>query len=165
MTAFLGDHICYTGNGRIARIISAAAAKHLTPVTLELGGKSPVLVDSTADIAVSAKRILWGKINNAGQVCVAPDYVLADASIVAPLVEALKQTLDAFYPNGALSGTSQASFSRIVSDAHAKRLKGLLERTKGTIVTGGKWGIIDGKHGLEPTIVTGVQPGDALLEE
>ncbi|KAH9486012.1 Aldehyde dehydrogenase family 3 member I1, chloroplastic [Psilocybe cubensis] len=156
------DHIFYTGNGRVARIIAAAAAKHLTPLTLELGGKSPVIVDSTADISISAKRILWGKINNSGQICVAPDYVLAEKAIVPQLIEAFKQHYRAFYPDGALNSNS---FSRIVSDAHFERLKGLLKRTNGKIVFGGKWEEGEGKRGFEPTLVVDVKEGDALLEE
>ncbi|KDR77921.1 hypothetical protein GALMADRAFT_118796 [Galerina marginata CBS 339.88] len=156
------DHIFYTGNGRVARIISAAAAKHLTPLTLELGGKSPVIVDSTADISISAKRILWGKINNCGQICVAPDYILAEKAIVPALVEALKEHHSAFYPQGALNSDS---YSRVVSEAHFERLKTILGRTKGKVVLGGKWEEGPGKRGFEPTIVVDVKPGDALLEE
>lgn len=158
----VGDHIFYTGNGKVGRIISAAAAKHLTPVTLELGGKSPVIIDSTADISISAKRVLWGKINNSGQICVAPDYILAERSIVDALVEALKAHYHSFYPEGALKSDSYGS---IVSDYHFERLKGLLRRTKGKIVVGGKWDEEPGKRGFEPTIVVDVKPGDSLLEE
>ncbi|GLB44380.1 putative aldehyde dehydrogenase family protein [Lyophyllum shimeji] len=153
------DHIFYTGNGRIARIIATAAAKHLTPLTLELGGKSPVIVDGTFDIGLAAKRILWGKINNAGQICVAPDHVLVLREKQEELAAAFKAAYDLFYPEGALNSTS---ISRIVSDAHFERLKGLLERTKGEIVFGGKTNV---KRGFEPTIVKNVAEGDSLLEE
>jgi len=153
------DHIFYTGNGRIARIIAAAAAKHLTPLTLELGGKSPVIVDGTFDISLAAKRILWGKINNAGQICVAPDYVLVVREKQEELIEAFKTACELFYPEGALNSTS---ISRIVSDLHFKRVKGLLEQTKGEIVFGGK---TNEKRGFEPTIVKNVVEGDVLLEE
>lgn len=156
------DHIFYTGNGRVARIVSTAAAKHLTPLTLELGGQSPVIVDSTADISLAAKRILWGKINNAGQICVAPDYILAQSSIVPSLVAAFKEHYDMFFPEGALASTS---YSRIVSDTHFARLKNLLGSTSGKIVTGGKWDSESGKRGFEPTVVTDVAVGDSLLEE
>jgi len=71
----LGDHICYTGNGRVARIIAAAAAKHLTPLTLELGGKSPVIIDPATNIDLAAKRIMWGKVNNSGQVTLDPQTI------------------------------------------------------------------------------------------
>ncbi|KAF8801541.1 NADP-aldehyde dehydrogenase [Phlegmacium glaucopus] len=156
------DHIFYTGNGRVARIVSTAAAKHLTPLTLELGGKSPVIVDSTADIFLTAKRILWGKINNAGQICVAPDYILAQSSIVPSLIIAFKEHYDAFFPEGALAS---ASYSRIISETHFARLKDILGRTNGKIVTGGNWENEGGKLVFEPTVVTGVTVGDSLLDE
>ena len=75
------DHILYTGNGRVGRVVMEAAAKHLTPVTLELGGKSPVIVDADVDLDVAAHRIAWGKFLNAGQTCIAPDYVLVDRGV------------------------------------------------------------------------------------
>ena len=157
-----GDHIFYTGNSRVGRIIASAAAKHLTPTTLELGSKSPVIVDSTADIKLSARRILWGKVTNAGQICVAPDYILAERSILPALLDALKEEYRSFYPEGPFKSSS---YGRIVSDAHVERLKGVLERTNGQIVLGGKWSEDQGKRGLEPTFVVDVKPGDSLLEE
>jgi aldehyde dehydrogenase (NAD+) len=84
--------VLYTGSGRVGKIVATAAAKHLTPVTLELGGKSPVIVDSTCNLPVAAKRILWGKVMNAGQTCVAPDYVLVPRAFQDKFVEALLQT-------------------------------------------------------------------------
>ncbi|KAG6918470.1 hypothetical protein DXG01_014097 [Tephrocybe rancida] len=158
-TKLLELQFFYTGNGRVARIVSAAAAKHLTPLTLELGGKSPVIVDGTFDIALAAKRILWGKINNAGQICVAPDFVLVLREKQEELAAALKAACDSFYPEGALNSTS---ISRIVSDAHHKRLKRLLERTKGQIVFGGR---TNEKKGFEPTVVKNVTGTDSLMEE
>ena len=82
----------YTGNGIVGRIIATAAAKHLTPVTLELGGKSPVIVDDTADLTLTARRVLWGKIVNAGQTCVAPDYVLVTGNRQEAFTQALSET-------------------------------------------------------------------------
>ncbi|PPQ71655.1 hypothetical protein CVT26_010574 [Gymnopilus dilepis] len=159
---FKWDHIFYTGNSRVGRIIASAAAKHLTPTTLELGSKSPVIVDSTADIQLSARRILWGKVTNAGQICVAPDYILAERSILPALLDALKEEYRSFYPEGPFKSSS---YGRIVSDAHVERLKGVLGRTNGQIVLGGKWSEDQGKRGLEPTFVVDVKPGDSLLEE
>ncbi|KAF9522163.1 aldehyde dehydrogenase [Crepidotus variabilis] len=153
------DHIFYTGNGRVARIISAAAAKHLTPTTLELGGKSPVLVDSSADIDISAKRILWGKVNNSGQICVAPDYILAEKAIVPQLIDSIKKHSQDFFPDGALVSKS---YGKIVTDAHFNRLKGLLQRSKGKVVLGGQWD--EKTRGIEPTVVI-VEEEDALLED
>lgn len=84
--------VLYTGGNAVAKVVSAAAAKHLTPVSLELGGKSPVIIDPSCDLTMTAKRLLWGKTVNAGQTCVAPDYVLVPKSFQDQLVEALKKT-------------------------------------------------------------------------
>jgi len=157
-----GDHIFYTGNGRIARVISAAAAKHLTPLTLELGGKSPVIVDSTADISISAKRILYGKINNCGQICVAPDFILAEKAIAPALIDAFKEHYNSFFPDGALLSES---YGRIVSDAHFERLKGLLAKTQGKTALGGKWESDGGRRGIEPTVLVDVNEDDVSLQE
>ncbi|PPQ75058.1 hypothetical protein CVT26_012060 [Gymnopilus dilepis] len=158
------DHISYTGNSRVARIISAAAAKHLTPLTLELGGKSPAIVDSTANISISAKRILWSKVGNAGQTCVAVDYVMVEKSILPDLIESLKDAYESFFPNngGALKSES---YARIVSDLHFERLKDLLRQTDGEILFGGDWDSGHGQRQLEPTIVVGIKPGDMLMQE
>jgi aldehyde dehydrogenase (NAD+) len=88
------DHILYTGGYRVAKIVSAAAAKHLTPVSLELGGKSPVVIDPGCDLQMAARRILWGKFVNAGQTCVAPDYVLVPRDFQDKFIEALKETYE-----------------------------------------------------------------------
>lgn len=117
------DHIFYTGNSRVARIVAAAAAKNLTPVTLELGGKSPVYVDGTVDVDAAAKRIAWGKFLNAGQTCVAPDYVLATPDVAARLVEALRRAVDTLYGR---DPRDSADYGRIVNDAQFERLSGLL---------------------------------------
>jgi acyl-CoA reductase-like NAD-dependent aldehyde dehydrogenase len=84
------DHILFTGSGRVGKIVMAAAAKHLTPVTLELGGKNPVIVSEKANVKLAAKRILWGKFAAAGQTCIAPDYALVHESVAQEFVEALK---------------------------------------------------------------------------
>lgn len=95
------DHIFYTGNGRVGTIVMTAAAKHLSRVTLELGGKSPCIVDRTADIAVAAKRIAWGKYFNAGQTCVSPDYVMVDKDVEEPLLANLRDAIKELIPNRA----------------------------------------------------------------
>jgi aldehyde dehydrogenase (NAD+) len=111
LLTFRWDHIFYTGNGTVGRIVMAAAAKHLTPVTLELGGKSPVFVDDTADIDAAAGWLAWGKLLNSGQTCVAPEYVMASASVVPRLVAALRKDVrEAF-----LSRTSSGSMGINVS--------------------------------------------------
>jgi aldehyde dehydrogenase (NAD+) len=134
-TALLGerfDHVFYTGNGRVGRIVMEAAAKHLTPVTLELGGKSPAIVDRHADLAVAARRIAWGKYVNAGQTCIAPDYVLVDAELESALLDRLRDTVRDFYgPDPRHS----PDYARIVNESHFARLERLL--ADGDIVYGG----------------------------
>ncbi|KAF9051228.1 aldehyde dehydrogenase [Hymenopellis radicata] len=158
------DHIFYTGNGKVGRVISAAAAKHLTPITLELGGKSPVILDPSYDIEVAARRVLFGKCVNAGQICVCPDYLIVptggNPEILTRVVEAFKAAHKTFYPDGA--PLQSESFSHIVSRSHYARLCDLLTRTKGKIVFGG------GKDAeilkIEPTVLTGISADDALME-
>ncbi|KAJ3720080.1 aldehyde dehydrogenase [Lentinula raphanica] len=152
------DHIFYTGNGTVARIIAAAAAKHLTPLTLELGGKSPVIIDPEFDMELAARRVLWGKINNCGQVCVTPDYVLLTPSSTPSFVENLKKACASFYPDGALKSDS---YTRIINMQHFNRIKGLLERTQGKILMGG--GMDEQERRIEPTVVL-AKPDDILLQ-
>ncbi len=153
------DHIFYTGNGRVARIVMAAAAKHLTPVTLELGGKSPTYVDRSADLDVTARRIMWGKLYNAGQTCVAPDYVLAHADIHDALLDKMVQVVREFH-----GPDSQKSpdFGRIVNDRHHGRLTGLLEGA-GTVVLGGESDAAE--RYLAPTILRDVPHDAPVMQE
>ena len=122
------DHIFYTGNGTVGRIVMAAAANNLTPVTLELGGKSPVIIDESANIRVTARRIAWGKWLNAGQTCVAPDYILVNEKVRQPFLEELGKAITDFF--GADPHTSE-SYGRIVSPRHFDRLKSLMNGGKG----------------------------------
>jgi len=154
------DTIFYTGNGRVGRIVMEAAARHLTPVTLELGGKSPVLVDADADLDVAARRIAWGKFLNAGQTCVAPDYVLVHEQVAAPFVDALVRTVRTFYGD---DPKSSPDYARIVDDRHFERLTGLLAATSGTVVHGGDQD--KAERYLAPTVVTGVGPDDPLMDD
>jgi aldehyde dehydrogenase (NAD+) len=114
--------------------VAEAAAKHLTPTTLELGGKSPAYVHASADLDVAARRIVWGKFFNAGQTCIAPDYVLADRSVRDALVDRLVASIGEFYGS---DPKASASLGRIVNDRHVQRLAGLLDAGVGTVVTGG----------------------------
>jgi aldehyde dehydrogenase (NAD+) len=152
------DHIFYTGNGAVGRIVAAAAAKNLTPITLELGGKSPVFIDETADMAVTARRLAWGKFTNAGQTCVAPDYVLvthaARESLLAELPHAIQQM---FGPNPRTS----ADYGRIVNDRHFRRLTGLV--AEGDLLTGGVSDAAD--RYIAPTVLTDVPPGAPVMSE
>ncbi|MGY3790932.1 aldehyde dehydrogenase family protein [Streptomyces antibioticus] len=152
------DHIFYTGNGTVGRIVAAAAAKNLTPITLELGGKSPVFIDETADMAVTARRLAWGKFTNAGQTCVAPDYVLvteaARDSLLAELPRAVQQMF------GTDPRTS-ADYGRIVNDRHFQRLSGLT--AEGDLVTGG---VSDaGERYIAPTVLAEVPPSAPVMTE
>lgn len=154
------DHITYTGNGTVARIVARAAAEHLTPLTLELGGKSPVVVDAnTTDLKIAAKRILWGKFMNAGQICVAPDYVLIPRSAQDAFVEAIKEAAAELRIDDALASDSYAS---IVSGGHYKRLRSLMTRSLGNVVVGGSTD--DEKRRITPTVYRDVKEGDSLLE-
>lgn len=123
------DRLCFTGGTEIGRKVYEGAAKHLTPVTLELGGKSPVIVAADADIAVAAKRIAWTKLINSGQICIAPDYVLADASIRDELVAKIGDAVTAFEAGG-------SGGKRIVNERHFGRLTTALAATKGNVAIG-----------------------------
>ncbi|WP_018134247.1 aldehyde dehydrogenase family protein [Acaricomes phytoseiuli] len=151
------DYIFYTGNGAVGRIIMSAAARQLTPVTLELGGKSPVYVDETVDLRAAAARIAWGKYLNAGQTCVAPDYLLATPHAKAELERLLPEAIaDFFGPEPALS----PDYSRIVNSRHHDRLMALLDGA--TPVAGG-----DAKaeeRYIAPTVLQ-AGPDDAVMQE
>ncbi|KAF8524447.1 NAD-aldehyde dehydrogenase [Gautieria morchelliformis] len=154
------DHILYTGSGRVGRIVATAAARHLTPVTLELGGKSPVFIDPAMDLKVAARRILWGKFMNAGQTCIAPDYVLIPESIKDSFVKECQDVYNSFYPAGPRKSDS---FGRIISEGHLNRLKRYLDETKGEIVFGGEAEHED-KY-LAPTLVKNVSLDDSLMQD
>ncbi|KAI9569887.1 NAD-dependent aldehyde dehydrogenase [Boletus coccyginus] len=154
------DHILYTGSGRVARIVCAAAAKTLSPVCLELGGKSPVVIDPKCDLKTAAKRIMWGKCVNAGQTCVAPDYILVQEDAQDKVLQALKDVHDEFYPNGAVESPD---LSHIINKMHFNRIKGLLDRTSGTIVFGGQTD--ESRLFIAPTVVKGVKGDDSLMSE
>ncbi len=152
------DHIFYTGNGKVGRIIMAAAAKYLTPVTLELGGKSPCLVDASADLDVTARRIVWGKFFNAGQTCVAPDYVLVHESVQDALLSRIRTTLRDFYGD---NPRTSPDFARIVSRRHHQRLCALLKDTE--IAIGGDADEDD--LFLAPTVLVNVSPETPVMSE
>lgn len=152
------DHVFYTGNGAVGRIVARAAAEHLTPITLELGGKSPVYVDDTVDLSDAARRIAWGKFMNAGQTCVAPDYVLATPSVSARLVREIERCVHELY--GA-DPRHSADYGRIVADRHLTRLTALLEGV--TPALGGE--AVPAERYLAPTVVEGVSPDAPLMAE
>ena len=152
------DHIIYTGNGRVARIVLRAAAEHLTPVTLELGGKSPAIVSRHANLEVTARRIAWGKFINAGQTCVAPDYVLVEQSVHDELVAELGRQVRAFYGGDPITSPD---LTRIVNEPHFHRLEKLLD--SGTVAFGGQTDV-DQRY-IAPTVLTGVTREDPVMTE
>ncbi|MFE1839654.1 aldehyde dehydrogenase family protein [Streptomyces sviceus] len=152
------DHIFYTGNGTVGRIVMAAAAKNLTPVTLELGGKSPVFVAPDADVDETAKRLVGAKFGNAGQQCIAPDYVLADPATAAALVPALRAAVEAQF--GTTPQTS-AAFGRIINERHFDRLTRLLD--SGQVAVGGRHDRED--LYIAPTVLTDVDPASPVMQE
>lgn len=144
------DHIFYTGGAAVGRIVMRAAAEHLTPVTLELGGKSPAIIDDGADLKSAARRIAWGKTLNAGQTCIAPDYVLISPRQKPALIDALKQALlDMLGPDPLAS----PDYAAIVNQRHFERLRALL--AQGTPVIGGQADPTTRK--IAPTVLTDVQ--------
>ncbi|AXH94819.1 aldehyde dehydrogenase family protein [Ornithinimicrobium avium] len=155
------DHVFFTGSGRVGRIVMKAAAEHLTPVTLELGGRSPAFVDGTVDIEAVARRIAWGKFTNAGQTCVAPDHVLVTREVREELLAALGRAITSFFgPDPRRS----RDFGRIVNAEHHARLVSLLGSSGGRVVLGGQHDVED-RFYLAPTAVVDV-PADAdLLSE
>jgi len=152
------DHILYTGNSRVARIVMRAAAEHLTPVTLELGGKSPAIVSRHADIEVAAKRIAWGKFVNAGQTCIAPDYVLVERPVHDELVARIGDAITEFYGS---EPEASPDYARIVNEPHFHRLEKLLD--SGTVAVGG--GVDADTRYIAPTVLTGVDRDDPVMGE
>ena len=125
------DYIFFTGSVAVGKTVMEAAAKRLTPVTLELGGKSPIIVDETANLPLAARRIAFGKVLNAGQTCVAPDYLMIEKSVEAPFIEEYKKALASFFPEGDMSG-----MVRIINDKHFERVCNILDNS-GSIAIGG----------------------------
>ncbi|MEO6531773.1 MAG: aldehyde dehydrogenase family protein [Specibacter sp.] len=158
------DHIFYTGNGQVGRIVMSAAAKNLTPVTLELGGKSPVYVDDTVDMITAARRIAWSKFMNAGQTCVAPDYVVGTDSALAKLAKELPEAIAELY------GTEPAhslAYGRMINDAAFSRVAGLLahdlqQESGSALVAGGATDAAT--RYIAPTVIH-VDAESALMED
>ena len=150
MTAVLKqrfDHICFTGGSYVGKIVAAAAAKHLTPVTLELGGKSPIIVDETADIAVSAKRYTWAALINCGQTCIRPDYCMVHASIADKFISACKESIVSMFSK---DPKSCEFFGRLINQRAWQRVSGMVEDSKQYIVHGGQ--VDESQNFVEPTL-------------
>ncbi|MCP1339171.1 aldehyde dehydrogenase family protein [Idiomarina sp. M1R2S28] len=158
LTALPFDHIFYTGGENAAKAIMAAAAENLTPVTLELGGKSPAVVLADAPIRVTARRIVWGKFLNAGQTCIAPDYVLVEDSVKEQLIAAIREELIQFYGEDLQLSND---YGRIIHQTHWLRLTQMLEGEN--VVVGGDSD--KSELYIAPTIVDGIKDGSALMQE
>ncbi len=154
------DYIFFTGSTKVGQIVYEKASKHLTPVTLELGGKSPVIIDDTANLKVAAERIAFGKFMNAGQTCVAPDYVLIDNEIKVKFVEALQATIQEFY--GAQIEQSE-DFGRIVNDNHFNRLVNIIEDSRQQVIYGGESNADE--LFVAPTIILDPKLSDSVMQQ
>jgi len=152
------DHIFYTGNGAVGKVVMKAAAEYLTPVTLELGGKSPCIVDRDVDLDKAVPRLTWGKFYNAGQTCIAPDYVLVHKDLMQPLVEKIQRTIKQFYGDDPSQSTD---FCKIINSRHTNRLKQLLNGQK--VVAGGQVDV--DKCYVSPTLVVNPEPNSSLMAD
>ncbi len=150
------DFVFYTGSPAIAKVLSAAQADYLTPMVLELGGKSPCIVDRDADIEVAARRIVWGKCLNSGQTCIAPDYLFVHEEIKQKFVEAFSKQLDFLYPEGTKDSDY---YVHIVRDAAFERVSGYLK--DGRILAGGRTD--KATRWIEPTLLDGVKPDSPVM--
>ena len=160
------DHIFFTGSPAVGKIVMAAAAKNLTSVTLELGGKSPTIIDQSANLTLAAETIMWGKFINNGQTCVAPDYLHVHASVKAAFIGECRQVLQARYGSSAAEQKASADLTRIVNVRHAERVASLLADAlaKGAVVQAG--GDVDtAACYIAPTLLDNIAPGSAILEE
>lgn len=160
------DHIFFTGSPQVGKIVMTAAAKHLTSVTLELGGKSPVIVGQDADLKEAAKKIAWAKFLNNGQTCIAPDYVYVHAKDQAKFVELLDQNIKQFYGETATAQAASTSYCRIVNQKHFSRLNGMLENAQemgAQVAVGGDTKADE--HYIAPTVLTQVHADSQVMQE
>ncbi|TKA71161.1 hypothetical protein B0A49_05190 [Cryomyces minteri] len=152
------DKIFYTGNMNVGKIIAKKAAETLTPVTLELGGRNPAIITKNADARLAARRLLWAKLLNAGQVCVSQNYILVDKEILPAFIAEMKKAMDEFYPQGA---KASPDYGRIVNERQFLRLKKMLDESQGKILLGGA---MDEKEKfLEPTVIQVDNVTDSLM--
>jgi aldehyde dehydrogenase (NAD+) len=153
------DYIFFTGSVEVGKLVMESAAKNLTPVSLELGGKSPVVIEESADIDMAAKKIVFGKYINAGQTCIAPDYVLVHQNKEKQLITALEKYIEEFYPKD--NEGNVIEYPRIVNERHFERLKNLIEIDK--VVIGGK----TNKQNLsiEPTVMKDINFNSPVMQE
>ena len=166
LTAQPFDHIYFTGSPAIGRRVMRAAAEHLTSVTLELGGKSPAVVDATADLDRAAGRIAWSKFTNAGQTCIAPDYVLVENRVHDALVDRLRARVHEFYGDTPAAQRRSPDYARLIHDAHYEKVVGLLTEALGA----GATAAVGGHHDAEaryvaPTVLTDVPLDTRIMQE
>jgi beta-apo-4'-carotenal oxygenase len=154
------DLIFYTGSANVGTIVAKKAAETLTPVVLELGGKNPAIITKHADMRLAARRTLWTKIMNAGQICVSQNHILIDEEVVNLYVAELKAAYAEFFPNGA---RGSPDFSRIINNRHFKRIKKMIDDSKGKIVMGGA--IDEETNYIEPTAILLKDSDDSLLSD
>lgn len=154
------DKIFYTGNANVGRIIAKAAAEHLTPVVLELGGMNPAIITKNADPRLVARRMLWAKTMNAGQLCTSQNYLLVEKEIVPAVIEEFKKAYEEFFPRGA---KQSPDYARIINDRSFRRIKAMIDNSKGKILLGGT--MDEKERFIEPTIIQVDSTDDSLLAE
>ncbi|GLI82293.1 hexadecenal dehydrogenase [Penicillium ochrochloron] len=154
------DKIFFTGGANVGRVIAKAAAPYLTPVVLELGGINPAIISKTADPRLVARRMLWGKTVNAGQLCTSQNYLLIDKCLVPRVIEEFKKAYAEFYPQGA---KNSPDYSRIINKNHFQRLKSMLDKSKGEILIGGT--VDEDDLFIEPTVVQVDSVEDSLCTQ
>lgn len=164
------DHVFYTGSTEVGRLVYQAAAKHLTPVTLELGGKSPVIVDASANLRVAARRILWGKTINCGQICIAPDYCLVMADIAEEFYQVLAEVHAEFFPNPEALKQPDSGYARMVNVRHTERVLAMLDvkgteaqRLRGEVLAGGQHDVAS--LFIAPTVLKNTQAQALVMQE
>ena len=151
------DYIFFTGSVAVGKTVMEAAAKRLTPVTLELGGKSPIIVDETANLPLAARRIAFGKVLNAGQTCVAPDYLMIEKSVEAPFIDEYKKALADFFPDWDMSG-----MVRIINDKHFERVCNILDNSGNVVIGGAR----DAEtRFIEPAVLTDVPIDSPAMQQ
>lgn len=152
------DKIFYTGSTNVGTIIAKKAAETLTPVCLELGGRNPAIVTKNADLRIAARRLLWGKLVNAGQVCISQNYIMVEKAVLHAFIEQMKIALKGFYPNGT---KESADYARIVNERHYQRIKKMLDNSKGEILIGGS--VDASQNYIDITVVQVNDIDDALI--
>ncbi len=160
------DHIFFTGSSVIGKKVMEAASKNLSSITLELGGKSPVIIDETANLSDAAQKIVWGKLMNCGQTCLAPDYILVNESVLQELVDKLKYYISKFYGSSDSEWQNCPDYARIIDNNHFTRLSKLLNdtiRAGGAVAVGGELDLED--RYIPPTVLTNVKDDSAIMEE